>query len=268
MAEELEQQQEQEPEVDATAGDTADESESHAESDTANDGESQPKKNRFNERISELVRQRNDARERAADMERRLAALEAGKNQPEPKGKPNQDDFKTWEDYQEALVDWKTEQKLQQERAREAQEAESARLQRNFAAYNRQVSEATAKYEDFEEVVGRDDLLIPQVAQLAIYELDNGAEVAYYLAKHPEQLEKLVEMNSDSLIKVVAEVTRISDRLKGSPETKRPVSNAPNPIKPVGGAATRSATPIDKLPFDQYVKAREKQLKEAGRSRR
>lgn len=190
------------------------------------------------------------------ENEQLKAQLEHGrKAEPEsvravPSGRPKADDFATTEEWIEAIADWKA-----QERERERiQQTEQQRVKETFDTYNQRVSEARGKYDDFDEVVGQ-AIKIPQLAQLAVVELENGPDIAYYLGNHPDVCEELRDL---SPIKVIARIVKIGDSLSSGtqPPKKKLVSSAPEPIKPVGGAAAKSSVPLADLPYSEYAKRR------------
>lgn len=100
-------------------------------------------------------------------------------------------------------------------------------------------SAGAEKFDDFDEVVGG-DVKITAVMRDAIFELDEldvQAEVAYWLGKNPKESLRICKL---SPMRQVAEIGKLEDRLtsKTTP-TKRP-SSLPDPIKPVGGATTKT----------------------------
>lgn len=184
---------------------------------------------------------------------------------------------KTYEDYIEALTDWKMEQREQQKIQAEAQRAETERQQAVLSSWNDQMSAAREKYEDFNEALS-DQVPIYTGVQMALMEMDNGAEVAYYLGKHRDKAEELMKM---SQARAMAEVGRLSaeirdgQTLSDKPDSeiaeeeaeqepapsRRPLSRAPAPIRPVGGSATKSSVPMDELNYQEYRKLRDQQAK-------
>src|SRR5229473_7138692 len=64
------------------------------------------------------------------------------------------------------------------------------RFDKNIKNYDRQVKGAKNKYDDWAETINQ-DVFIGQGVQLALLEQPNGAEVAYYLGKHPAFAKKI-----------------------------------------------------------------------------
>ena len=95
-------------------------------------------------------------------------------------------------------------------------------------------------------------------------ELDNGPDVAYYLAQHPDEAEKLMDL---SPVRTIAAITKIADKIAG--ESAKPAPKAkvepPTPITPVGASATRGNIPLDELPMREYIKIRNRQERENRR---
>ena len=222
-----------------------------------------------------------------AELEAKLEPKEQAEveAQPEPpqsqKAKPVPADFpNSYEDYIEALTDWKAEQRELRKAEEQARSAEDARLKEVFQSFANQMTDARSKYEDFDEALSASVPIYTGV-ELQILELENGAEVAYYLGKHRDVAQKLMAMSE---VRAMAEVGKIAARLenvtqvddtptseqeepeektvdRASPPPRRAVSNAPPPITPVGGSSTKSSVPLDDLPYSEYRRIRDQQVK-------
>lgn len=224
-------------------------------------------------RLSRLQRrvQRETAklRQEADDLRREVEELKKGKGaQPEAKEKaaeenprPKRDDFKSTEEYEDALLDWGTKQAIAkreaeaaEKSAKEAAEAEQKQLEANYENYREQVEEFKDTHDDWDEVVNREDVPMHKAVQLALLELPNGAELTYYLGKHTEFAEKLAEMPP---LSAVAEIGILSRKLQSEsgrkPRPSGPATawggeprtatkpKAPEPVRPVRTGTTLSS---------------------------
>ena len=247
----------------------AEEAESASAEDTeeAEEEKPEPKKGKggFQKRINTLTRRNHELEDRLADLETRLAkpaAAVSGEATPS-KPKPSPDKFTTYEEYVEALADWKAEERFAKAKEAEAKSVQEQRQKETFQTYNQKTVEAKEKFEDWEEVVGQPNIQIPMVAQVAIIESENGPEIAYYLGKHPEVRERLLELNEFSQSRVVMEIGLISAHLAGEAEAvspkPKPGTKAAAPIKPVGGSSTKSTVPLAEMPYQDFKKVRNQQ---------
>lgn len=229
-----------------------------------------PRKSGWQKRVDKLTKTTYELREEVEGLKEENERLKSSASQsPKPveealglPAKPTPEQFskdgKTYEDYLEALVDWKEKvRSIQAEHAKnqEAKQEQDRKVKETFDSYNARVGEFREAHDDFDEVVGRDDIQIPQSVQLAVVELDNGPEVAYYLGKNPEVCEQLMEL---SPLRAVARIGVIAASLDGgnapAPAAKKLSSSAPAPIKPVGGAATKSSVRPGDMTLAQYRK--------------
>lgn len=183
-------------------------------------------KTRYQERIDRLTGRNYDLanelsreRKRSEELERQLAA-----RREEPKGgekreesaaasdpKPVQANFKTMDEYFEALADWKIRQQRATDNAAAMRQADTARLQEVLDGYNRRMTEFKREHPDFTKVVGAAGGDVPRAVSLAIMEMENGPAVAYYLAQHEDLVDELVEMSD---LQAIGEVWRVSDYLE------------------------------------------------------
>lgn len=252
------------------------EGKTEAESETATTTEQQPGKGKGEGQHSNGWQKRVDrltARNKSIETENATlrAELETFKQQrsepakPAPATKPAQDDgepkledFQSPNEWLRAHNAW--DQERQQRSTEESERQNSVR--ETWDAHNSRISEARAKYDDFDEVAkGMGDINIPQSATLAIIEAENSADVCYYLATHTDEAKKLAEMKP---LQQIAAITRISDKIKADSSSSqqaapkpKPQSQAPQPIKPVGGGSnSKSSVPLDKEDFQAYKRRR------------
>jgi len=177
----------------------------------------------------ELLERNNELSSKYDALEQRLAKLEGGGSRQEetkPNPKPKVEDFATYEEFSEALIDWKADQKIaaavKANSERESKQADEEERREIIDAYNERVKEAQTKYDDYDEALeaastkgARVDTF--QAVQMAIYELDNGPDVAYYLAKHADERNGLL---TSSPMRAVAQLGRIAAALAESEESE------------------------------------------------
>jgi hypothetical protein len=249
----------------------------------------QKKINKLTRRNYELLDQNNQLLSRLEAIEQKLEGKKPEEPKSQPAPKPKQDDFASYEAFVEAMVDWKADEKiaarLAAERERESTQSLEAERREIFDAYNSRVKEARAKYDDFDEVLSQNFSIMPgqektfESVTLTIYELENGPDVAYYLAQHPAERKELLSLSPN---RAAAQLGRISDKLATSKEEEpeeeiegeepeedseeelrapeKKAAPAPKPITPVKKVAPTATGLDDDLPIDEWLKRREKQL--------
>jgi len=249
----------------------------------------QKKIDRLIKHNAELEKAKEAAEKRAQELESKTSKPPEEKK-PEPKAddEPKLEDFQDEHSYLRALAKWEIKQEFKAQAEAEEKAQEDAKTKEIFDNHNVKVSEARAKYEDFDESVtstdtpwkdgSKSDVNASIAFQIAVFESGNGGEILYYLSKHRDELEK---MRGLSPARVQMAVGRIADKLEAANEDEPPVneeeppeeppakeekpkivSKAPAPIRPVGGSSTKSSVPLDKMSPADYNKARE-----AGRLR-
>lgn len=207
------------------------------------------------QRIDELTRARHDA-EREAEFWRQKALA----NNEAPSDKPTPERYKDYGEYVEALTEWKVDQKVRDafskrdaERATEA--ANRASTAGTDAWQERQAATREA-IPDYDAVIGKSTVEVAKHVVSALLDSEHGPEVAYHLAKNPEQARKL---NGLSPLSAAREIWRIEASLTApQPIAVKQVSSAPAPITPVRGGVTNSADP-ENMSMSQYRAMRAKQ---------
>ena len=188
--------------------------------------------------------QRELAEERARNASQQPAVKTENLN------KPQLTDYKTYDEYNEALTDWKVDQKLKS-RDEEAKKQKEAEKQREATStWEKKVDALGDEYADYEEVVGqyRDYHVNPAITQV-LAESDIGPQLAYYLAKNPDKLE---EINNKTPYAVAKEMAKIEASLN-QPSVK--VSKSPAPIRPVKGSS-KSTVSLADVDTDTFISMR------------
>lgn len=235
--------------------------------------EEKTRKNPVQKRIDELTRQRKESEEFARNeynqrmlAERRAQELEEklSKLQPqtfvEEKKKPVAADFKSVDEYVDALADWKLEQKETEREANRQKQQEQEAANARIAAWQERQEKARAEIEDYDEIVGKADMPIKGYLQEALIESEYGPHLAVHLAKHPKELERLNKLTPASALrelgKLETKFEKKAETVESTTTTAKPasppVSRAPAPIDPLRSASA----PVDKNPgalsFDEY----------------
>lgn len=251
----------------------------------------------FQKKIDKLTREKGDLaaqllefRERFTALEERLAGKPAGTPEEKPetkvpasaKDKPTTDQigtkFQNYEEYNEALIDWKAEQKLaardQEAQARETREIQEARDE----GYRESAKSFAEEVPDFNDAIveaGKAGMKLPEPIIELIKELPNGPAVTYYLVKNPDEALALIEAGPSMGFALIGGISRGLEAeaearaAKPAPKTpaKKPISSAPPPARPVGGHSARSSTPLSELSTDEFIRTRNQQEQERDRRR-
>ena len=248
VTEELQQSEQQEAADKPEEGDEGDDQ----------GGEEKPQekpKRSARERINELTKRAHEA-EREAQRWREAAERKTA----DPSEKPNPDKFGSYDEYVEALADWKADQRVaesfKRRDAERSQAAEARAAEAKAQAWaERQIAfrEATP---DYDAVVGKSSVQVAPHVVDTLLDSDSGPELAYHLAKHPETVKRI---NSLSPLAAAREIGRIEATLSNpaAPQVK-PASKAPAPITPVRSSAP-AAVDLASANMDQYIAARRKQ---------
>ena len=265
MSEEVELQQ---AAVETTPEQAAQQPETAPENQTDVDTTAQAKEDEDEHRVPKGVQKRID---RLTQEKYRLRAeLDFLRSQPpqqaqpaqqaqQPSQAPKLEQYNSIEEYLDALADHKASQKfdhLAKEReAKESQTRQQQEAAKLHESYTKQTEQARQAYGDFDDVVQDPDLPISQAMAEAIMRSTNGADVAYYLGKNPDQAARIASLDPFS---AAVEIGRIAATVV-RPQPRK-TSNAPPPIQPVGARATPVTDP-DKMSADEWIKWRNGQLK-------
>lgn len=265
MSEEVELQQ---AAVETTPEQAAQQPETAPETQTDVDTTAQAKEDEDEHRVPKGVQKRID---RLTQEKYRLRAeldflrsqqpqqAQPAQQAQQPSQAPKLEQYNSIEEYLDALADHKASQKfdhLAKEReAKESQTRQQQEVAKLHESYTKQTEQARQAYSDFDDVVQDPDLPISQAMAEAIMRSTNGADVAYYLGKNPDQAARIASLDPFS---AAVEIGRIAATVV-RPQPRK-TSNAPPPIQPVGARATPVTDP-DKMSTEDWLKWRNDQLK-------
>lgn len=261
-SQEVEQTEGEQPEVTAETGETAENTGESATPPGDDAAASKPKKKGVQERIDELTRQRHE-KERALETARQEAeywksqVVQKPQEQPQVQtGRPQVEQFTSYEDYLEALSDYKVNEKL----AVVQQEQTAAQQRQRLLEQQRIVHEkGDSIADDFVEVVYNPELLISQeVAELA-FDSEKGAEILYYLGKNPSESERISRL---SPVAAAREIGRLEASL--SMPSPKLTTSAPPPIKSISGGGEPPQKDQEKMTPDEWRDWRNEQLRKKG----
>ena len=227
--------------------------------------EQKPKsKGGFQKRIDKLTSEKYDLQRKVEEYEAKLKTLPPP--QPEAKtqeGKPQPETFKTYEEYVDALADWKIEQKMAALQRQEIETAQKEHAKAVFSAHEQRVAEAQERYTDWDDVrknLDTEEYQVPEAAFFAIPEQENSADVLYYLAQNPDECAELRDLSPVAAASRIGRISAMLAKEEPAPAPK-PVTKAPPPVKHVGGSSSKSAVPLDQMDMASFRRARMAQLK-------
>jgi len=229
----------------------------------------------FQRKIDKLTKEKSDLERTVGDLTSRLDALETKKPEVKVEARaegdpePKEENFKEYKEFAKALGRWVTRQEIkanQESTAKTQQEqAETERKAQSKQQFDRYLGEMRAVKDskpDFDAVFA--DTQFPDYIHNRLVRMEKGAEAAYELAKNKEVLKKILDLNGEALRRgdndfseAYWEFGAFVRSLHGSSpqgsspapttKTEKPVSQAPTPITPVGGAAGPTEIDPDKI---------------------
>lgn len=157
---------------------------------------------------------------------------------------PDRANFKTDKEYADAMIDYRVDQKLRAKEAADHQKAIEDRQREIQAQAIERITVAKERVPDYDEVVGSVDLPVPPDVAGYMQESELFAELGYYLAKNPQELEKLGKMTPAKQLVAIGKIEAI---LKPFGESVSPKVEPQTGAKPESqdGKATKPTPSTD-----------------------
>jgi hypothetical protein len=165
---------------------------------------------------------------RLAREQRKWEREQAAKTERVPVESVDVSQYESTEEYAVALAEKLLEQREKQKQYSEVLES-----------YIDREEEARSKYDDYQQVVYNDRLMISDAMAEAIRSADNGPDIAYHLGSNPKEAERIARL---SPLLQAKEIGRIEAKLSDEPPATKQTTRAPAPISPVGSARTTSTS--------------------------
>jgi len=163
---------------------------------------------------------------------------------------PKLDDFETHEEYQAAMVDYRVDKKLAEHQATARTQQSEAGLQGFISDL---VNQGREKYQDFAKVAEVQTVPLTQGMLEIMQDLDNPADVAYYLGKNLKECTAISTMSPVQAARALTKIEgKVAAALTAAPTPTKPrVTKAPAPINPVSGSHVVTKEP-EKMTQAEY----------------
>lgn len=225
------------------------------------------KPNKVQERINQLAREKNEARQRNADLEERIKTLESNTVVKETthKAAPKVEDFDDYSEFETAKEHHIVSQAVQaaydrmtaEQNAKSATiqaEARAVELKSKKQAFDQNVDQKRGNFEEFEEVAYGHSFMDIDLAE-RIFEMDKGPEVAYHIGANLDFAEQIFNMTP---VQRAQELKNLELSLEGV-NPKR-VSGAPEPITPISGSENSGNKSPNEMTDKEWLAWRYNQL--------
>lgn len=228
----------------------APESAPEEDQDEEQDQPDKPKgKGGFQRRIDKLTA-------KVHDLERQLAgkpAAQSAETEPKPVAPTTQpvaprlsqfEDLEAYEAardaYQAAMVQWE----LAKVRRAEEQKVQQEQQRKQAETFAERVKEAEKQHPDFQDVAFSEDVPYSPAMARIVPELEQGAEVAYFFGKNPEEAARISRLSD---VAAAIEIGKIVAKIAAPPEKPKPVAatKAPKPPAVITGAGVATPSVYD-----------------------
>lgn len=220
-----------------------------------------------NEQIIEALKRSRDGWREEANKWHQMATAKAGPQEqakpqvPQQPEKPRQDQFENYDDYLEALADYKAEVKittrLQQEEERRRAEEERRYYEAQQRSHFEKIAQASQKYPEVQNMISDSYFPVSKNMLHAVMDSEeHSSEILYYLATHKDEAAQIYRLNPVATVRAIGRIERDIEVQKRT--TKQP-TKAPEPIRPITGTGQASIKPIEDMSVDEYIAYRNKQ---------
>lgn len=217
--------------------------------------------------LKEQRRKRQEAERREAYLQGQLDALKKPVEEAKPDAtleKPRPEKYATYEEYTEAVADWKADQKIQAEKTRMVEERRQHQEQERVQSVRTKLTTAAEKFPEIQDIFSDATFPISQAMTETIIESDLHGEILSFFAKNPEEARRIYKL---SPLGAAREIGKIEAKMSTAPaaDTKPNIPTAPAPITPQGGGGGHDTGDPAKMSDEEWLKAERARVKKLGR---
>lgn len=234
----------------------------------------EPKPNKLNKRFSELTKQREQAletaqreRERAEQAEQKARELELKLNPPKNDGigpEPKPEDYTDPFVYAKDLSEWSTNKALNDRDLQEQEKRAADARELVVKTWTERQQKVKDEIPDYEEVMASaDSIMVSDQVRDAIIESENGPQLAYYLATHPDEAESLAKLSVQGALVRLGKLEAKLEIPEAKPAPE--ISKAPAPIAPLKSTNSIPELPVNSAGEFTGTYAQWKKLRQEGK---
>ena len=231
--------------ADGSDSDADGDSDQDQDADSSSAGDSKGG-SRLQKRFDKLTREKYEYKAKADLLEKMMAQGSTPQEQLNAGGPPQREQFDDDDDYEQAVIDYRIEQKVNAAVEKKVASKDADNL---TASWESKRKEAQKDLPDYDEVLEDSTSLVSDAMQQAIVSSDIGPRIAYYLAKNPEDTDRIYRMKP---VQAAMEIGKIEAKLVSNGTGQRRVSNAPAPARPIGGGGGSRKDP-EKMTMAEYA---------------
>ena len=178
------------------------------------------------------------------------------KPKPSEKPRPKEEDFEKYDEYIDAVTDWKVDRKLEAQDKETKEKEVDGRTAEAEKEFKGKLDEAREKYTDFDEVAMGVNVPISQSMVQILHETENPGDIAYYLGQNLKECAAISHMTPFQAAKAIGKIeAEVKTELEKNPslvvKPEKKVTKAPAPIKPIGSREVVTKDP-EKMTQAEY----------------
>jgi hypothetical protein len=131
------------------------------------------------------------------------------------------------------------------------------RLQQFESRWQENLRKASATIPDIERIVNSPNLIINRASAFAVKDSEAGPQIIKYLHDNPEEARRIYGLSE---VASAREIGKLEIKLTTSPAqtttTTNRISQAPDPVKPIGSTGSLITADPEKIPIDEFMAKR------------
>lgn len=228
------------------------------------------KRNRVQDRMDELTREKYEAQRELEELKRENAQLkgESGNkgNEPQP------EDFPTYEAYEEALEKWEKNPGTS-DADKEPLTDQQLLIRTTISEIDNNAALWDERPDDYHDIMAKGEFNMNEATLLAIGEMEDSAQVMYHIATNPEIADKVVNCRTEARrVNILDQISKDLGATAPDPEpepksspkpAKRKRQPAYEPQEPLGGNKGNQMVDLNEASFSDFEKEVNKQESES-----
>ena len=147
----------------------------------------------------------------------------------------------------------KTKWEIREEQNAQTQQSQIAQLENTWQS---RLKKAAENIPEIEQIAKSPNLVINKASAAAVKSSEAGPQIVKYLFDNPEEAKRISDLHPVDSVREIGKLeAKLANTSTQSITTNR-ISQAPEPVKPIGNAGSLITTDLDKMSTDDFMKKR------------
>ena len=163
------------------------------------------------------------------------------------------DDVEVFNAARDKYISDKTKWEIREEQRVQTQQSQLTKLENDWQS---NLKKAAVTIPDIETISKSPNLIINEASAAAVKDSEIGPQIIKYLFDNPEEAKRIYNLHPVASVREIGKLEVKLASVSAQSTTTNRISQAPEPVKPIGNVGSMIPTDLDKMSTEDYMKKR------------